>query len=82
MGLNPIGEEGLEALIKGISANTTLKLVGFEVSSVVLPRVIMLTAIKLKANWFIHVNFLCINIIRLHPFLLLMDCVYTFTSYI
>ena len=31
MGMNPIGEEGLEAMIKAITKNHTLKLVGLEV---------------------------------------------------
>ena len=36
MGKNPIGEEGTEAILKGIMKNTALKLVGLEVGSLLL----------------------------------------------
>lgn len=32
MGMNPIGEPGVEAILKGITTNPTLRLVGLEVS--------------------------------------------------
>jgi len=32
MGMNPLGEEGVRAVLKGVSANQSLKLVGLEVS--------------------------------------------------
>ena len=31
MGMNPLGEEGVKAVLKGIASNHTLKLVGLEV---------------------------------------------------
>ena len=31
MGMNPIGERGAEAVLKGVALNKTLKLVGLEV---------------------------------------------------